>query len=201
MDKSLLLVPSGTFGYSSELGEWGGLTEHELPGRVTLACVCVWCLGVNCEGPEEGKQLITCSSISASKPVHPDNQREREPKPSHFRKHFSEAKVSDYNSLCESHIHSNAEGSNGPPKSGKSPSSTPSSKHAVNPLCVLSHFSHVWLFATLSTVTCQAPLSMGFPRQEYWSGLLCPPPGGCSQSRDRTPISYVSCIDRWVLYC
>ena len=27
------------------------------------------------------------------------------------------------------------------------------------------------------TVACQAPLSMGFPRQEYWSGLLCPPPG------------------------
>ena len=27
------------------------------------------------------------------------------------------------------------------------------------------------------TVDCQAPLSMGFSRQEYWSGLLCPPPG------------------------
>ena len=27
------------------------------------------------------------------------------------------------------------------------------------------------------TVVHQAPLSMGFPRQEYWSGLLCPPPG------------------------
>ena len=37
MDKSLLLVPSGTFGDSPELGERGGLTEHELPGRVTLA--------------------------------------------------------------------------------------------------------------------------------------------------------------------
>ena len=31
--------------------------------------------------------------------------------------------------------------------------------------------------ATLWTVTCQAPLSMGFSRQEYWSGLLCPTPG------------------------
>ena len=31
--------------------------------------------------------------------------------------------------------------------------------------------------ATLWTVTCQAPLSMGFCRQEYWSGLPCPPPG------------------------
>ena len=28
------------------------------------------------------------------------------------------------------------------------------------------------------TVTCQAPLFMGFPRQEYWSGLPFPSPGG-----------------------
>ena len=27
------------------------------------------------------------------------------------------------------------------------------------------------------TIICQTPLSMGFPRQEYWSGLPCPPPG------------------------
>ena len=31
--------------------------------------------------------------------------------------------------------------------------------------------------ATLWTVACQGPLSMGFSRQEYWSGLPCPPPG------------------------
>ena len=31
--------------------------------------------------------------------------------------------------------------------------------------------SHVWLFATLWTVPCQAPLFVGFPRQEHWSGL------------------------------
>ena len=37
--------------------------------------------------------------------------------------------------------------------------------------------SVVWLFATLWTVGHQAPLSMGFFRQEYWSGLPCPPPG------------------------
>ena len=40
-----------------------------------------------------------------------------------------------------------------------------------------SGFSHVWLFATLWTVAHQAPLSMGFSRQEYWSGLPCNPPG------------------------
>ena len=42
-------------------------------------------------------------------------------------------------------------------------------------LCVLSHFSRVQLFVTLWTVA--MGLSMGFSRQEYWSGLPCPPPG------------------------
>ena len=37
--------------------------------------------------------------------------------------------------------------------------------------------SHVWLLATPWTVACQAPLSMGFSRQECWSGLPFPPPG------------------------
>ena len=43
--------------------------------------------------------------------------------------------------------------------------------------CTLSCFSHVWLFVTLWTVAHQAPLYMGFSRQEYWGGLPCPPPG------------------------
>ena len=43
--------------------------------------------------------------------------------------------------------------------------------------CLLSRFSHVWLFATLWTIVCQAPLSMGFSRQEYWNGLPRPPSG------------------------
>lgn len=38
---------------------------------------------------------------------------------------------------------------------------------------VLSRFSHVWLFAMLWTVAHQFPLSMGFYKQEQWSGLLC----------------------------
>ena len=42
---------------------------------------------------------------------------------------------------------------------------------------MLSHFSRVQLFATPWTVACQAPLSMGFSEQEYWSGLPCPPLG------------------------
>ena len=44
-------------------------------------------------------------------------------------------------------------------------------------VCMLSHFSCVQLFATQLTVACQAPLSMGFSRQEYWSGLSFPSPG------------------------
>ena len=41
------------------------------------------------------------------------------------------------------------------------------------------------LFATPGTVPHQAPLSMGFSRQEYWSGLPCPPPGN---------LPHVSCV-------
>ena len=44
-------------------------------------------------------------------------------------------------------------------------------------VCVLSCFSCVMLLETLWTVALQAPLSMGFSRQEYWSRLPCPPPG------------------------
>ena len=42
---------------------------------------------------------------------------------------------------------------------------------------VLNCFSHVRLFAILWTVACQAALSVGFSRQDYWSGLSCPHPG------------------------
>ena len=44
-------------------------------------------------------------------------------------------------------------------------------------VCVLSH---VQLFAAPRTVAHQTPLSMEFSRQEYWSGLPCPPPGDLS---------------------
>ena len=48
-------------------------------------------------------------------------------------------------------------------------------------MCVLSHsVVSAQLFATLWTVACQAPLSMGFFRQENWSGLLFPSPGNLS---------------------
>ena len=47
-------------------------------------------------------------------------------------------------------------------------------------LCVLLHarvLSHVWLCATPQSGARQAPLSLGFSRQEYWSGLPFHPPG------------------------
>ena len=52
-------------------------------------------------------------------------------------------------------------------------------------VCVLKYIQHVlcWslsrvpLFVTPWTIGCQAPLAMGYPRQEYWSGSPFPPPG------------------------
>ena len=54
---------------------------------------------------------------------------------------------------------------------------------------VLNRFSHVKLFATLWAIIRQAPLSMGFPRQEYWSGLpfLYPGHHPCSGIKPRSP--------------
>ena len=46
---------------------------------------------------------------------------------------------------------------------------------SIYPLCVCIGLSCVWLCETPWTVACQVPLPMGFPRQEYWSGLPFPP--------------------------
>jgi len=55
-------------------------------------------------------------------------------------------------------------------------------------MCVLIH---VQLFGFPWTVTHQVPLSMGFPRQEYWSGLTFPSPGDLPKSGIE-PVSFVS---------
>ena len=47
----------------------------------------------------------------------------------------------------------------------------------ISPLRACCHFSHVQLFVIPWTVAHQVPLSMGFSRQEYWSGLPGPPRG------------------------
>ena len=50
-------------------------------------------------------------------------------------------------------------------------------EHLTVPCAVLSRFSCVWLCVTPWTIAHQAPLSKGFSRQEYWSGLPFPTPG------------------------
>ena len=57
--------------------------------------------------------------------------------------------------------------------------------------------SHTQLSATPWTVALEAPLSMGFLRQEHWSGLPFPPLGESSRPRDRT---HISCSSQWILY-
>ena len=56
-------------------------------------------------------------------------------------------------------------------------------------MCVFSVSSVCRLFETLRAIACQAPLSVGFSRQEYWSGLPCPPPV------DQT--SHLLCLMHW----
>ena len=83
-------------------------------------------------------------------------------------------------------------------------------------LLLLSHFSRVRLCAAPQTAAHQAPLSLGFSRQQYWSGLPCPPPGdlptqGSNQhllcllhwqagslplSPEKPAVEYYSAIDR-----
>ena len=71
-------------------------------------------------------------------------------------------------------------------------------------MCMLSHFGNVIkynyvhakslqtcrLFAILWTIAHQAPLSMGFSRQAYRSGLPCPPPGDLPNPRVEHHVSY-----------
>ena len=65
---------------------------------------------------------------------------------------------------------------------------------------VVESFSHVRLWQPHGLVARQAPLSMGFSRQEYLSGLPCPPPGNLPDSGiEPTFLWLLNC--RWVLYC
>ena len=62
--------------------------------------------------------------------------------------------------------------------------------------CLLSCFSYVRLFVTLWTVVHQAPLSMGFSRQEHWNGLPFPPPGDLPDPRIEpgSPMVQADCL-------
>ena len=61
------------------------------------------------------------------------------------------------------------------------------------PTYMLCMLSCVRLSATPWTVALQASLSMGFPRQEYWSGFAVSSPRGFSWPRDQIYISCISC--------
>ena len=50
------------------------------------------------------------------------------------------------------------------------------------------------------TAARQAPLSMSFSRQEYWSGLPCSLPGDLPNPGIISTSHYVPCISKWVLY-
>ena len=58
---------------------------------------------------------------------------------------------------------------------------------------MLRCFSHFQFFATVWTVTHQTPLSMVFSRQEYWSGLPCPPTGDLPDP-EIEPVSHMSLV-------
>ena len=66
-------------------------------------------------------------------------------------------------------------------------------KNVVLSSCMLSHFSGVWLFEPPWIVACQAPLSMGFSGQGYWSGFPCHPPGNLPHPGIE-PISFISSV-------
>ena len=68
---------------------------------------------------------------------------------------------------------------------------------------MLSLFSRVWLFVTLWTAACQAALSVGFSRQEYWSGLPCPChdlPPEIFPIQGLNPCLLWHLHSRWILY-
>ena len=60
-------------------------------------------------------------------------------------------------------------------------------------VCVHMHQVALVVSDSVQPLACQAPLSMGLSRLEYWSGLPCAPPGDL-------PMPLVSCMSRQVLY-
>ena len=67
-------------------------------------------------------------------------------------------------------------------------------------VCVLSHFSHVLLFATPWTVDCQAPLSLGILQARLREWVAMPSCRGPSQPRGWTRVSGISRFGRLVFY-
>ena len=70
------------------------------------------------------------------------------------------------------------------------------SKH----LCAMCSVAQLCLFVTPRNAAHQAPLSIGFSRQEYSSGLPFPSPVDVPDPRNQILISCISCMGRWILY-
>ena len=68
------------------------------------------------------------------------------------------------------------------------------------PACTLSHSVVSDSLGRLWTIVCQAPLSMGFCRWEYWSGLPFLPPGGILDLPHPGMELASPAVDRWILY-
>ena len=69
-------------------------------------------------------------------------------------------------------------------------------------VCVCVWLSHVQIFATPWTVAHQAPLSMGFSRQEHWSGLPCPSPANTfvpTQYRHKIIFLLTDFANKWIV--
>ena len=66
--------------------------------------------------------------------------------------------------------------------------------------CAVLSCSVLSLCDPMKCVARQAPLSMEFSRQEYWSGLPFPSPGDLPDTGIETQVSYISCISRQILY-
>ena len=82
---------------------------------------------------------------------------------------------------------------------GSVPQTCPLSATLHTSGCMLSCFSRVWLLVTLWVVD-RRLLSMGFPRQKYWSGLPCPPPGDLPNPgiKSTSPVSpAVQMLSHW----
>ena len=79
-------------------------------------------------------------------------------------------------------------------------SSIPRESLCPNMCGVCQSLSHVQLFATLWTVALHAPLSLGFPREEYWSGLPFPSAGDLPDPgiKPKSPVSPALQVDSLV---
>ena len=71
-------------------------------------------------------------------------------------------------------------------------------RNVLQCMCCCSVARSCPTLVTLWPMARQAPLSVGFPRQEYWSELPFPLPRGLTKPGNWT---HVSCIGRWILYC